>query len=460
VTERTKARILAIDDVPANLMTLGAALSKEYTLQIANSGAMGLARALEKTPDLILLDVMMPEMDGFETFRRFREQATLKDVPIVFITAMHDIAAEMDGLALGAADYITKPIRVEIARQRIRNLIERERLRTQVEHQCDLLHAEAAERKLVVEALHASEEKYRLLVENSHDIIYTLTSDGVFTFVSPAWAALLGHPAIDVMGQNFRQFLHPDDVTVYSKIMGDAIRSGIRQTGTEYRVRDASGNWRWHRSNMSPWKDSRGMTVGVEGVATDITERHEMEESMRQLAFFDPLTKLPNRRMLTDRLKMSIAGCARNSTFGAFMFLDHDNFKPLNDLHGHEAGDQLLLQAAERIRKCVREMDTVARFGGDEFVVLLGELSNDLVQSRSHAAIVAEKVRSVLSDQYTLTMQVNCELVRTITHRCSASIGVAMFDGASCDQNETIKLADAAMYTAKASGKNTVSFAN
>jgi diguanylate cyclase (GGDEF)-like protein len=87
------------------------------------------------------------------------------------------------------------------------------------------------------------------------------------------------------------------------------------------------------------------------------------------------------------------------------------NFKSLNDLHGHEVGDQVLLQAAERIRKCVREMDTVARFGGDEFVVLLGELSNDLAESRSHAAIVAEKIRSVLLDQYTLTLQVNCEPV-------------------------------------------------
>jgi diguanylate cyclase (GGDEF)-like protein len=240
--------------------------------------------------------------------------------------------------------------------------------------------------------------------------------------------------------------------------MGDAIRSGIRQAGADYRVRDSSGNWRWHRSSVATWKDSQGMTVGVEGVATDITERHDMEETIRQLAFHDPLTKLPNRRMLTDRLQMSIAGCARNGTFGALMFLDLDKFKLLNDLHGHEAGDQLLLQAAERIRKCVREMDTVARFGGDEFVVLLGELSNNQVESKSHSAVVAEKIRSVLGEPYSLSVQASLEVQTTVLHTCSASIGVAMFDGASCDQNEIIKLADAAMYSAKAHGKNAVLF--
>jgi diguanylate cyclase (GGDEF)-like protein/PAS domain S-box-containing protein len=458
VTERVKARILAIDDVPANLMTLGAALSKEFTLQIASSGAMGLIRALETPPDLILLDVMMPEMDGYETFRRLRTHPTLQDVPIIFVTAMHEMDAEMEGLALGAADYITKPIQVEIARQRIRNLIERESLRTELRHQRDLLQAEATERQLVVEALHASEENYRLLVDDSHDIIYTLTSEGVFTFVSPAWTALLGHPVSDVVGQHFSVFVHPDDIPVCARVMNDVVNAGIRQASAEYRVRDSGDGWRWHRSNVASWKDAHGKIVGIEGVATDITERHNMEEAIRQMAFHDTLTKLPNRRMLTDRLQMAIASCARHGTFGALMFLDLDNFKPLNDQHGHEAGDQLLLQVAERIRKCVREMDTVARFGGDEFVVLLSKLSNDLAESESHAAIVAEKIRSVLAEPYKLSAQAQSESEKTIYHSCSASMGVAMFNGASYDLDEIIKLADVAMYRAKDHGKNTVAF--
>ncbi|MCX7162001.1 MAG: ATP-binding protein [Rhodocyclales bacterium] len=134
-----KPRILAIDDHPANLYTLGAALGDDFALQIVTSGAAGLALALEIAPDLILLDVMMPEMDGYETCRRLKAEPRLCSIPVVFITALGDTAAESAGLALGAADYMTKPINVDIARQRIRNLLEREALRKEVEAQRDIL---------------------------------------------------------------------------------------------------------------------------------------------------------------------------------------------------------------------------------------------------------------------------------------------------------------------------------
>ena len=125
-------KILAIDDTPANLFTLGAALAADFDLQIATSGASGLALAAESPPDLILLDVMMPEMDGFEACRRLKADRRLKNIPVVFVTALSEVAAEAKGLTLGAADFITKPINVEIARQRIRNLLEREGLRKEV----------------------------------------------------------------------------------------------------------------------------------------------------------------------------------------------------------------------------------------------------------------------------------------------------------------------------------------
>jgi signal transduction histidine kinase len=134
-----KPRILAIDDHPANLFTLGAALEPDFHLQIATSGAAGLALASEKAPDLILLDVMMPEMDGYETCRRLKAEPRLASIPVIFVTALGDTAAESAGLELGAADYMTKPLNVDIARQRIRNLLEREALRKEVEAQHDVL---------------------------------------------------------------------------------------------------------------------------------------------------------------------------------------------------------------------------------------------------------------------------------------------------------------------------------
>ena len=140
-------KILMIDDVPVNMLTLGTALACEYALQIASSGAEGLTLAIESPPHLILLDKVMPEMDGFETCRLIKLHPALKDIPIVFVTAAHDSASELMGLSLGAADYITKPINVEIALQRIRNLLERERLRLYFEDQRDQLTTEVERRR-------------------------------------------------------------------------------------------------------------------------------------------------------------------------------------------------------------------------------------------------------------------------------------------------------------------------
>ena len=141
------------------------------------------------------------------------------------------------------------------------------------------------------------------------------------------------------------------------------------------------------------------------GIMEDITERKHAEELIHNFAFFDALTQLPNRRLLNDRLSQTMLASKRSSHYGALMFLDLDNFKPLNDAHGHDAGDLLLVEVARRITQCVREVDTVARFGGDEFVIMLSDLDVDKTESIAQAAIVAEKIRSSLSEPYVLTLQ-------------------------------------------------------
>jgi hypothetical protein len=168
-------KILAIDDTPANLLTLGAALAKDYDLQIATSGAKGLALARETPPDLILLDVMMPEMDGYETCRRLLAEPKLRNIPVIFVTAMNETDAEVTGLALGAADYITKPINVAVARLRIRNLLEREHLRKQVEAYRDHLETMVAERTAALStakeaAETANRAKSSFLANMSHEL--------------------------------------------------------------------------------------------------------------------------------------------------------------------------------------------------------------------------------------------------------------------------------------------------
>lgn len=326
-----RALILAIDDTPANLMTLGSALEGEFELQFATSGPIGIELALKKPPDLILLDVMMPEVDGFETFKRLTTLPTLSTVPVIFVTALNDLDSEVTGLSLGAADYITKPVNVTIARHRIRNLLERESLRREVERQRSLLELE-------------------------------------------------------------------------------------------------------------------------------VVRRTDSEERVRGLAFHDELTGLPNRRMLTDRLNQTMAASKRSGLYGALMYLDLDNFKPLNDEHGHELGDRLLVEVARRLTECVRETDTVARVGGDEFVVILSELDADIALSTGQARAVAEKIRACLALPYKLTLHHDAQQATILQHDCTASIGVAIISSRESSLLDILKKADALMYEAKESGRNTIRF--
>jgi diguanylate cyclase (GGDEF)-like protein len=202
----------------------------------------------------------------------------------------------------------------------------------------------------------------------------------------------------------------------------------------------------------------KGRTDGAVIIFRDITERKQMEDQIRQLAHYDSLTKLPNRRLLDDRLSQAMATSKRSGCYGAVMFLDLDNFKSLNDAHGHEVGDLLLIEAADRLKSCVREMDTVARFGGDEYVVLIGELDLDKSKSLQQAGIVAEKIRAALSKSYALKVRHEGKTEATVEHHCTASIGVELFIDHEASQNDIFKRADSAMYQAKMAGGNSIGF--
>jgi len=190
----------------------------------------------------------------------------------------------------------------------------------------------------------------------------------------------------------------------------------------------------------------------------DITERKNLEDHVRQLAFHDSLTQLANRRLLLDRLNQAMSVSKRSGNYGAVMALDLDNFKSLNDTCGHLAGDLLLVEVARRLVDCVREIDTVARVGGDEFVVLIGELDADKADSARQAAEVAEKIRASLVKPYRLNLNEDGQEGAIVQHCCTASIGVVLFLGAEANQADVMKWADSAMYRAKDAGRNLVYF--
>ena len=182
----------------------------------------------------------------------------------------------------------------------------------------------------------------------------------------------------------------------------------------------------------------------------------ESESQVRQLAFYDALTSLANRRLLHDRLTEALLACKRHRHHGALLFLDLDHFKPLNDAHGHEAGDLLLVEAANRLKGCVRAIDTVARMGGDEFVVLIAPLAPELPVAEAQAMTVAEKIRAALALPYRLHLHGD-DPASVVEHHCTSSIGVTLFDEHTLE-DDALQRADEAMYRAKEEGRNRVSF--
>lgn len=233
-----------------------------------------------------------------------------------------------------------------------------------------------------------------------------------------------------------------------------AMRTGQPVNGVVMGLSLAGRGLIWISINATPLFQD-GVVSEVYAIFEDITARKSLELQVKQLAFLDPLTGLPNRRLLEDRLAQALAACKRSGSFGAVMVLDLDNFKPLNDTHGHAAGDLLLVAVAGRLNLGLREVDTVARLGGDEFVVIVRELLGRHDGAMQEALLIAEKIRTALAEPYTLLPQQSGQ-PGSITHQCSASIGVAIFGDTSTDGAEVLMRADQAMYRAKQSGRNRV----
>lgn len=303
------------------------------------------------------------------------------------------------------------------------------------------------------EELRLSEQRFRDVALISADWIWEVDGEGRYLYASESVRDCLGYSPEEVLGKTAFDLMPPAEAERVGAEFAKIATARQPFRNLENVVLGKDGREHITLTNGMPILDPDGMLLGYRGVDRDVSAQRRLELQIQQMAYIDVLTGLPNRRLAVDRLDTALAASRRSRTHGALLFLDLDNFKPLNDLHGHEAGDLLLIEVARRLQGCVRETDTVARLGGDEFLVILGALDGDRESSVAKVAHVADKIATAIGEPCQMSLQ-----GKTVEHRCSASIGAALFLGHELDRDEVLRRADKAMYEAKAAGQASFRF--
>lgn len=629
-------KILVVDDTLASLKLLSDLLKAEgYEVRSAINGELAIESAIGNPPDLVLLDILMPVMDGFEVCRRLKANPNTQNVPIIFISALSDTDEKVQGFGLGAVDFITKPYQREELLSRVRTHLEIEHLRNHLEdmvleRNLQLAESESRLRASLDDFMFANAQ-LRTLLHTIPELVWLKDPNGVFLACNRQFERFLGVGEADIIGKTDYDFVDRELADFFRANDLKAVAAGKVQANEEWLTFADNGYRGLFETLKTPMRDSSGKLIGVLGIARDITERKAAEEQIQRhmhlyaalsqcnkaiahctseaelffeicraavqlggmkmawvgmidtnshlirpaasfgegadglqflnasvdasspfgqgptgtairenrpfwcqdfindpitapwkelglragwaasaslplqqdgevigafilyadqpnafdaatrdllvemsmdinfalenfsraiaqkraeeeierLAFYDPLTNLPNRRLLYDRLQQAIVANARHANHGAALFIDLDNFKTLNDTKGHNVGDLLLIEVAHRLQGCVREGDTVARLGGDEFVVILNGLSDDAAQASSHAEKVGTKMLTAISQPY---------LLEGFEHHCSASMGIGLFRHQEKTAEELLRYTDTALYQAKRGGRNTLLF--
>ncbi|MDD2700878.1 MAG: bacteriohemerythrin [Sideroxydans sp.] len=296
---------------------------------------------------------------------------------------------------------------------------------------------EAADRKRLEDELVESRRKFQSLVENISDeyCLYGHDVNGVMTYVSPSITGLLGWTP-EELKVNYATLLtdNPGNQVVEQKMEGAL--SGVRQTPYILELRHKDGSKRWVEVSEGPVFDADGHVAGIEGIVHDVTERQKAEAQIWHQANYDRLTGLPNRSLFFDRLSREISKARRDNRYLALLYFDLDGFKPVNDQYGHEAGDEVLVCVAQRWLGCVRDADTLARIGGDEFTLIVSDMERPEM-----AASVAQKIVDAMSEKIVLSTRQECHV--------GVSVGISVYPSNAMEMDSMLSAADEAMYAIK-----------
>ena len=435
--------ILIVDDELHHLNSLKELIKHEnYDIKLANSADEAINILEENSIDLVLLDLNMPEKGGVEVMKYINNNGS--DTMVIVVSGETTFVAAENALKHGAYDYIRKPYSIDGLLNSLKNGFQKRLLEY--------------ENKVMQSRLLKSEYLHRYIVNKSPDIVYMLNTEGYFTFVNERMETALGYNKSDIIGKHYSSIVCDNDLE-NAKYTFNERRTGERASANielRLKCKNDKENVKCIKSRLlsttinsfGMYKNSNGEDkfVGTYGIARDITEKKKTEKIIHFQAYHDNLTRLPNRTLLKDRLVQAMSYAKRSNNELSVMFLDLDRFKNINDTLGHMAGDKLLQAVAERLKKCLREGDTLARIGGDEFTVLLPE-----IHGREDSELVAQKIIDTLKKPFNLLEQ---EIF------VSTSIGIAHYP----DDGETIESllqhADIAMYAVKNKGKDGYLFYN
>lgn len=442
----TKGNILLVDDLPNNLQLLSDLLTKlGYTVRSVTSGRMALKTLKVKQPDLILLDIKMPEMDGYQVCEVIKADEELRDIPIIFISALDDTFDKVKALESGGVDYITKPFQIEEVVARVDNQLT-------IQRQKIALQQEVKKRRETEEVLYQSRALLSSVLNSALDGIAALQAirdpqtgnieDFRCLVVNPVLSKAFNKSREELIGQAvLKRFLYRLDVQLFEKFV-EVVETGIF---LEQDIYFPLENSNWYHFVAVKLGDGFAITV------RDITTRKQMElelqeanEKLKLMVNIDGLTQIANRRRFDEYLQVEWQRHQREEKPLVLLLIDIDYFKNYNDCYGHQQGDDCLIQVAQTLAKLTRRVtDLVARYGGEEFAVILPNTNTQ------EAIIVAELMREAIA---TLNIP---HAQSSVSSRVTISIGIASFIP-TCDHNleDLIGRADQALYQAKTQGRD------
>jgi diguanylate cyclase (GGDEF)-like protein/PAS domain S-box-containing protein len=438
------ALVAIVDDRVTNrniFSKLAASIAPDIQVRSFGNPSEALVWLSENTADLVITDYKMPEMNGADFVRALRAAPGNVDVPVVVITVYEERSYRLRALEAGATDFLNSPVDHHEFVTRTRNLLALRRHQKLLAERADTLAQELADSERSRErAIRDSIERLAQVIDTLPVLINAVDSAGRTLFVNAFETDFFGVDPAAVVGQPLAELTGKLNAERNQTLDQLVFTTGRALPAFEEDLISAAGRRRSFLTTKTPLRDHAGAIAGVLTSSLDITANKRTEEHLRYLAHHDPLTALPNRTLLGEKLRAAIARARRGDKIFALHLVDLDGFKAVNDVHGHSVGDRFLKAVGERLSQVVRDSDTLARLGGDEFAILQSDVGSNY-DVAEFAARIAEAIATF----------VDPDLQQM---KATASIGVAIHPNDGVDAEELLRNADLAMYKAKGEGGN------